>query len=321
MSILQIVLTLCNISGIIRNRVSDIIARHCGYAEDGNGSGTFNVHSLFITRSKTGVKISRISTVGWYLLHRNRHFLLGIGEVGHIGKQYQNSLSFQRELLCNRQSQVRYQSTFYDWVGCGVDEHYGMSHYAALLQGISESQVVIVLQSHSSQDDDINLCLKSDSCQQLVVWFTGNGEDWELLALNQSIEQVNHRNTGTNHFVRENTLRRVKRRSADWNHVLRQSRAIVSWHAGTVKDSSQKIIREGYHHWLSEETNLIAGSDTLSTRKYLQGHQVLIQLNYCRITVTNKSQVSVFNTFRSYCNYVTDNRFNFRIYFLHLIAS
>ena len=190
--------------------MSYVVTRHRCNTEDGDGTGAFDIYCLFITRSEAAVKVARITTVRRYLLHRDRHFLLRISEVGHVCQEHEYSLSCKSELLGNCQSHIRHQCALYDRVRSSVNEHYRMAHGSALLEGITEFHVVIVFESHASQDDDVYFSLHRDSREQLVVRFSGNGEDRELLALNQCVEYVDHRNSGTYHLVRKDTLCRVE---------------------------------------------------------------------------------------------------------------
>ena len=85
-----------------------------------------------------------------------------------------------------------------------------MAHGAALLQGVAELHVIVILQTHAAEDDDIDLRLHGDPGQKLVVRLSGDGKDRQLLAFYQSVEYVDHWNTRTNHLGWEDTLGGVK---------------------------------------------------------------------------------------------------------------
>ena len=123
-----------------------------------------------------------------------------------------------------------------------MNEHDGVTHRTALFEGVTEGQVVVILQTHTAEHDDINLCLQCDTRKQLVVRLSGDGEDRELLALYESVEHIDHRNTGTDHVLRNYSLRRVEGWSADIDHVFGQGRTIVSRYAGTVKDTAEQML-------------------------------------------------------------------------------
>ena len=198
-----------------------------------------------------------------------------------------------------------------------MNEHYGMAHSATLFQSVTESQVIIILQSHTTKNDDINLCLKSDTSKKFIVWLTRDREDWELLALNQCIKYIDHWDTGTNHVLRYNTLRWVEGRTADIDHVLLQSWSVISWNTSTIEDTAQEMIREGYLHRSAQELNGIRCADTLCTCENLERYTISIQLNYICITIAYQSQITITDALSSDGNYVTDDGFNFCIYFLH----
>ena len=143
-SIFQIVLTFCDITGVIRYWVSYVITRHCGNTKDCNRTCTFDINGFLITGSQAAVQIARITSVGRYLLHGDRHLFLCIGVVCHIGKQYQNFLSVQGKLLCNSKCHIRNQCTLNGRIGSCVDKHNGMAHGATFFQGITECKVIII---------------------------------------------------------------------------------------------------------------------------------------------------------------------------------
>ena len=169
MSALQIILAFCDVAGIIGYGMRDIIAGHGRNAQDCDGAGALKVDSLFVSGSQTAVKIARVPTVRRNLFHGDGHFLLGIGEVRHICQEDQYLLAAQGELFSHGQGQIRYECALNGRIRCCVDEHNRMAHSAALFQGVTESKIVVVFQSHAAQDDDIDLGLQGDPGEQLVV--------------------------------------------------------------------------------------------------------------------------------------------------------
>ena len=172
MTALEIILTFCDVSRIVRYRMCYIVTRHCCNAEDCDGTGSLDIYCLLITRCEAAVEISGVSTVGWNLLHRDSHFLLSIGKVCHIGKEYEYSLSFKSKLLCNSKGHIRNQCTLYDWVCSRMNKHYGVAHSAALFEGVTEFHIVIVFETHASEDDDVYFRLHGDSRKELVIRLT-----------------------------------------------------------------------------------------------------------------------------------------------------
>ncbi len=176
-----------------------------------------------------------------------------------------------------------------------------------MAQGVAELHVIVIFQAHAAEDDDIDLRLHGDPGQELVVRLAGDGEDRQLLAFHQSIEHVDHRDTGADHLLRKDTPCRVEGRAADGDHVFRKGRAVVPRNARAVKDTAQQVIREGDHHRSAEEAHRVRRADALGAGKDLKGDLVLVQLDYARVTVTHQREVGVFNALRADGDHVTDN--------------
>ena len=87
-----------------------------------------------------------------------------------------------------------------------MDEHDRSAHSAALFEGIAEEEIVIILQTHTAEHDDVDLSLHGDTRQQLVIGLAGNGEDRQLLALHERIEHVDHGDPRADHVLGEDTL-------------------------------------------------------------------------------------------------------------------
>ena len=79
-----------------------------------------------------------------------------------------------------------------------------------IVKHVFEVEIVIVLESHSAEDDHVDFRLHRDPGKELVVRLAGDREDRQFLGFNKRVEQVDHRNTGTDHILWKNTLRRVK---------------------------------------------------------------------------------------------------------------
>ena len=116
-----------------------------------------------------------------------------------------------------------------------MDEHDSSGKGSRTVKCITEEKIVIILETHATQDDDVNFRLHGDTGKKLVVWFTADGEDRKLLGFNQCIEYIDHRNTSPDHVLWNDSPCRVDRRTADGNHILFQLRSVVPWLTGTVK--------------------------------------------------------------------------------------
>ena len=82
-----------------------------------------------------------------------------------------------------------------------MDEHNRSGHRTAFFKSVPEKKVVIILQSHSPEDNQVNFCLHCDSRKKLVIRLAGNGENRQFLRLDKSVEHINHRDTGPDHLA------------------------------------------------------------------------------------------------------------------------
>ena len=159
MSVFQIVLAFCDITGVIRYRMRYVITGHGCNTKDCNRSGSLDINSLFITRCKTAVKISGVTTIGRYLFHSNCHFLLCIRIVCHVSQKYKYLLSCKCKLLCNSKGHIRYECTLYNRIGCSMNKHNCMTHCSALFKCVAECKIIVIFQTHTSKYDNIYFCL------------------------------------------------------------------------------------------------------------------------------------------------------------------
>ena len=202
-----------------------------------------------------------------------------------------------------------------------MDEHDRSRHRTALLKRVPEIKIVIILQAHASENDQINLSLQCDTCKQFIVRLSRDREDRKLLRFNQCVEHVNHRDTGSDHPLGDNTLCRVYGRPCDINHVVIQLWAIVTRPAGTVKHTSHQRIRIAHAQGIAEETHAVAGTYALSAGKDLKRHKVPVQLDDVGIAFSclcrHFRKVRILDARGTYSDYVADNALNFRINLLH----
>ncbi len=102
--------------------------------------------------------------------------------------------------------------------------------------------IVVEHQAHAAEHDDIRVRLRADPRQQLVVGLAGDGEDRDLLALDQAVEQVDHRHVGADHLRREDAAHRVHRRAADRDgRILRQVGAAVDRIPGAAEYAPEYV--------------------------------------------------------------------------------
>ena len=196
----QVELALGDVAGVVGDGVGDVVAGHRDARQDGHRAGALQVHGLFVSAGQLGVKVAGISPVRRDLLHRDGDFFQRVAEGGHVGQQREHPLALEGELLTHRQAKVGHQKTLDDGVGGRVDEEDRPPQDAALFERAAESQVVVVPQAHAAQDDDVGVRLEADAGEEVVVRLSGDGEDRQLLALHQRIEDVNHRDAGLDHL-------------------------------------------------------------------------------------------------------------------------
>ena len=141
----------------------NIITRHRRNTKDRDRTGSLDINGLLITGCKTAVQVSRITSVRRYLFHSDRHFLLCICVVRHIGKKYQYFLTVKRKLLCNSKCHIRHQRTLYGRVRRGMDKHNRMAHSTTFFQCITECKVIVIFQSHTSKYDHVYFRLQCNT--------------------------------------------------------------------------------------------------------------------------------------------------------------
>ncbi|OQC60097.1 MAG: hypothetical protein BWX54_00359 [Verrucomicrobia bacterium ADurb.Bin018] len=149
-------------------------------------------------------------------------------------------------------------------------------------QRVTELEVVVVLQPHTAQDDDIHLGLQGNARQQLVVGLARRGKNRQFLRFHQRVEYVNHRDARAHHFARDDALGGVHRRPADGNAVFVEFRTVVARLAGAVEHAPQQRIREGYIHLVPQKAHLAIGGNAAAAREHLQIHLVVIQPDHLR---------------------------------------
>ena len=81
---------------------------------------------------------------------------------------------------------VRHEQALDDRVGGGVHEEDGARQGAGLLERVAEVEVVVVLEPHAAEHDDVDLGLQGDAGEQLVVRLARDREDGQLLRLHQA---------------------------------------------------------------------------------------------------------------------------------------
>ncbi len=84
-----------------------------------------------------------------------------------------------------------------------------------------EEIVIIKNQPESAENHNVGVGLKTDTRQQFVIGLAGHREDRNLLAFNQTVEQINHGNFGLDHFLGYHPHHRVDGRTSDIDFRIR----------------------------------------------------------------------------------------------------
>ena len=158
-----------------------------------------------------------------------------------------------------------------------MHEHDAARKGPTRIQRVAEVEVVVVLQPHSTQDNQVDFGLQCDAREQWVVGFARACKNRELLRLHQGVEDVDHRDAGAHHVARNDALGRVDGRSPDLDGVVRQRRAPVTRPCGPGEHASQECVGERHPHRLPEKTHLRVCSHAARSGKHLQRNQVAPQ--------------------------------------------
>ena len=59
-------------------------------------------------------------------------------------------------------------------IGCGMNEHNRSPQHTGFVETLTEYKVIVMTESHAAKYDNLRIGLHSDSCQHVIVGFTGN---------------------------------------------------------------------------------------------------------------------------------------------------
>ena len=279
----EIELAFRDVACVVRNRMRHVVAGHGGDGENRDGSGGFEIDGLFITGGELAVEVAWVAAVGRNLFHRDGDFLQCVAEVRHVRQQDEHAFVFlRREIFGGGEGHVRHEEAFDDRVGGGVDEHDGAGEGALLVQSLFKIEIVVVFESHAAEDDDVDFGLHGDTGEQFVVGFAGDGEDRQLLAFDERVENVDHGQTRADHVLRNDAVRGVDGGAADVDHVVRKGGAFVTRRAVAGEDSSEQGVRRGDAHGLAEEADFGIRRDASRACEDLQIDSCLVKTDDLR---------------------------------------
>ena len=163
-----------------------------------------------------------------------------------------------------------------------MDEHDGLRERAGAVEGGAELQVLVVLEAHAADDDDVGVGLEGDAREELVVGLAGLGEDRQLLRDDERVKEVDHRDVRAHHPVGHDALRRVYRGLPDRRGVVADGGAAVARHARAGEGAAEEVVRERHLHRLAEEPDARGGVDAPGAGEDLQRHVRPVELDDLR---------------------------------------
>ena len=204
-----------------------------------------------------------------------------------------------------------------------MNEHDGTRERTAFFDGVTEEEIVVVFQAHATQNDDVDLCLQRDARKQGIVGLTGRRKDRQLLGFHERVEHVDHRNTGTNHLLRDDALGRVDGGAADVDQVVREGRALVTGLCATGEDATEQILGERHLHGVSQEPDLGVSGDAAGAGKDLERHFVAFESDdlgeRCAVARGDLGKFAILHAFGANVDHVACDILNAVIDLMHCL--
>ena len=134
------------------------------------------------------------------------------------------------------------QQTLYWGVLGGVYERHDAVQYTCIREYILEVQIVIIGQSHTTQDDLVCLCAKCYVGHHLVVWLVRVSEEWNLLSRHQGVVEVDTCDTSSNELRWLFTANRVHTRTTDLYLCTLNSWSAIDWITICVEEAASQLL-------------------------------------------------------------------------------
>ena len=217
-------LTFGDITGKVRDRVSDIIVWHGQDRDLGYGTRfAFYDTRTFVQGCKLTVQITRITFTGRNLTFGGGNLSHGLAEGCDVCQDDQDVHSFfKSKILCGSEGNLRCKKTFNNRIICKIQEHNYMVCSTAFLEGTAEKFRYVIFDTHCRENNGkifirvlSQRSLLYDLCSQLVVWKTISGKDRKLLSSDQGGQSVDCGNTGVDIVSGIFTCYRVQRQTID----------------------------------------------------------------------------------------------------------
>ena len=139
----------------------------------------------------------------------------------------------------------------------------------------------------------------------------------------ERIEHIDHRDARADHAVCHNALGRIDRRPAYRYEVVRKRRSRVAGRCGAVENAAEQIFTETHFHPVTEKFNVIARGNAAAAGENLQRHDFSVDLIDFRKRFSEPRfdfrEFSVADIVGFYRDDVAGDRFDSRIYFIHII--
>jgi hypothetical protein len=227
---------------------------------------------LLVAARELRVQIAEIAAGRGHAVERDADLLQRVGECGHVGQQNEHALLLlDRELLGHGERHVGHKQALERGVRGAVDEHHRAREHARILEQRAEGPVIVEGQAEPAEHNDIGVGLHADPAQQGVVRLAGGREDRDLLALDEAVEDVDHRHVGADHPRRHRPARRIGRGPVDLDlRFVVESGPPVGDRAVTGEDPAENVARERDSRRMPEETRATARGQALRAGEHLQ---------------------------------------------------
>ena len=152
------------------------------HSYDRDRTSGWELHGLLVNLRQIGIQWTRHGVLWRNLVHTVGHDTQSIGIQRHVRQQHQHFLVLiHRKILGSSQCHIRNQQTLNRRSLRGIHETNDTIQYPGIVKQIFEIQVVIIRQSHSSQDDTVCLRSQRHVRHHLIVRLIRVGKERDLL--------------------------------------------------------------------------------------------------------------------------------------------
>ena len=276
-------LTLGDVTGIVRDGVGDITVVQGGDGDDRYGAACGQLHRLLVDFGKVGIQGTGHGILRGDLVHTVADYGQGVSVQRHVRQQYEHFLVLVNgKVLRRRKGHVGDEQTLHGRILGRVHEGNDAVQCAGVLEGVTEEQVVVVAQSHSSQDDLVHVCAEGDLCHNLVVWLVGVREEGDLLAGHERVVKVDAGDTCGDKLAGLAAFVRVHGRAAGLALLSFDLGTAVDGLAVGVEETAGQLLAHLEGRGSAEERHFRVRGHALGTGEHLQGYAVAVGLYHLR---------------------------------------